>query len=400
MFVPEDVLSSIEFQMSLLMFVALAGYLLAWSINQSAVVGIIIAGVIVGPSWLGLVTYTGFVESLAHLGAVILLFTIGLEFELKEITQPRYFVIAVAGIIVPWLLGYWLASGFGFSFQASVFIGTAMTATSIAITANVLEEMGKLQTKAARAIMGAAIIDDVLALLALTVSEQLVGGSIAPLAIIGSLGKAAAFLFIGAVPVRMLLRRFMVWFDDTRIARKFPQSIFIFAMMVAFLYSIGAQWSGLSPVIGSFLAGVAFTSMELKQGAMFHHGAEHLKIIFASVFFISLGVLLDFHALDLHILWFILALTAVSAFAKIAGCGAPTLLFKYSLRDAATVGVGMMPRGEVAMIVALIGLSHGWIGQDIYGALVMVALLTTIIPPLVLRNWLFRTRKSAAGEAA
>ena len=150
---PEHVLASVEFQMSLLMAVALAGYLLAYSINQSAVVGIILAGVIVGPSLLGWVTYTDFVNSLAHLGAVVLLFTIGLEFELKDITKPVYLLIAIAGIIIPWGAGYLLAVGFDFDFNSAVFIGTAATATSIAITANVLEEMGKLQTSAARAIM-------------------------------------------------------------------------------------------------------------------------------------------------------------------------------------------------------------------------------------------------------
>ena len=397
---PEHLLTSPEFQMSLLMFVALAGYLLAWSINQSAVVGIIIAGVIVGPSWLGLVTYTDFVESLAHLGAVVLLFTIGLEFELREITRPRYFVIALAGIIVPWIVGYFVADLFGFDYDAAVFIGTAMTATSIAITANVLEEMGKLRTSAAQAIMGAAIIDDVLALLALTASQQFVGGSMDTLALLGSLGKAAAFLFLGAVPVRMLLRKFMGWFDDTRVARKFPQSIFIFAMMVAFFYSLAAEFAGLSAVVGSFLAGVAFASMELKQGAIFHRGSEHLRIIFASIFFISLGVLLDFHALDLRILWFILALTVASAFSKIVGCGAPALLFRYKPRDAMSIGVGMMPRGEVAMIVALIGLTNNLIDQAVYGALVTVSLLTTVIPPLLLRNWLFKEKKAEAEETA
>ncbi|MBN1177429.1 MAG: cation:proton antiporter [Dehalococcoidales bacterium] len=390
---PENILTSVEFQMSLLMFVALAGYLLAYGINQSAVVGIIIAGVIVGPSLLGFVTYTDFVSSLAHLGAVVLLFTIGLEFELKDITKPRYLVIALAGIVIPWVGGYFLAEAFGFSFTASIFIGTASTATSIAITANVLEEMGKLDTSAARAIMGAAIIDDILALLALTVSEQLVTGSLESLTILVGLGKAVAFLVIGAIPVRILLRRVMLWFDDTRVARKFPQSIFIFAMMIAFLYSIGAEAAGLSPVVGSFLAGVAFASMELKQGAIFHRGSEHLKIIFASIFFISLGVLLDVHVIDGHILVFILALTAVAAATKIIGCGLPARLFGNKLRDSAIIGVGMMPRGEVAMIVALIGLSKGWIQQDTYAALVTMSLLTTIIPPLLLRNWLYKKDK-------
>jgi Kef-type K+ transport system membrane component KefB len=389
----ENILTSVEFQMSLLMFVALAGYLLAYGINQSAVVGIIIAGVIVGPSLLGLVTYTDFVSSLAHLGAVVLLFTIGLEFELKDITKFAYLVIAFAGIVLPWGAGFLLAEAFSFDFNSSMFIGTAATATSIAITANVLAEMGKLQTKAARAIMGAAIIDDILALLALTISEQLVAGSLQSLTILANLGKALAFLVIGAFPVRILLRRVMLWFDDTRVARKFPQSIFIFAMMIAFLYSIGAEAAGLSAVVGSFLAGVAFASMELKQGAIFHRGSEHLKIIFASIFFISLGVLLDTHAIDGRIIIFILALTAVAAATKIIGCGLPARLFGYNTRDSAIIGVGMMPRGEVAMIVALIGLSKGWIQQDTYAALVTMSLLTTIIPPLLLRNWLFKTSK-------
>ena len=389
----EDILNSAEFQMSLLMFVALAGYLLAYGINQSAVVGIIIAGVIVGPSLLGYVTYTDFVSSLAHLGAVVLLFTIGLEFELKDITKPRYLVIALAGILVPWAGGYFLAEAFGFDFNSSIFIGTAATATSIAITANVLEEMGKLQTAAARAIMGAAIIDDILALLALTVSEQLVSGSLQSLEILAGMGKAVAFLVIGAIPVRILLRRVMLWFDDTRVARKFPQSIFIFAMMIAFLYSIGAEAAGLSPVVGSFLAGVAFASMELKQGAIFRRGSEHLKIIFASIFFISLGVLLDVHVINGRIIIFILALTVVAAATKIIGCGLPARLFGYNIKDSAIIGIGMMPRGEVAMIVALIGLSKEWIQQDTYAALVTMSLLTTIIPPLVLRNWLFKSRK-------
>ena len=387
-----NVFTSAEFQMSLLMFVALAGYLLAYFINQSAVVGIIIVGVVVGPSLLGFVTYTDFVSSLAHLGAVVLLFTIGLEFELKDITKFRYLIIALAGILVPWVCGYFLALAFGFDRNSSIFIGTAVTATSIAITANVLEEMGKLQTVAAQAIMGAAIIDDILALLALTVSEQLVTGSLQSLTILVNLGKAVAFLIVGAFPVRLLLRRTMLWFDDTRVAKKFPQSIFIFAIMTAFLYSIGAEAAGLSAVVGSFLAGVAFASMELKQGAIFRRGAEHLKIIFASIFFISLGVLLDIHAINGHVIVFILALTGVAATSKIIGCGLPARLFGYRIKDSAIIGIGMMPRGEVAMIVALIGLSKKWIEQDVYVALVMMSLLTTIIPPLLLRNWLYKSR--------
>jgi Kef-type K+ transport system membrane component KefB len=393
-----ELLGSTEFQMSLLLSVALAGYLIAYGFNQSAVVGIIIVGIVVGPSLLGLVTYTDFVASLARLGAVVLLFTIGLEFEFREITQLRYGVIALVGIIVPWLAGFFLASAFHFDFNSAVFIGTAGTATSIAITANVLDEMGKLKTRAARAIMGAAIIDDVLALLALTVSEQLVTGSLNGVEILIGLGKAAGFLAVVVFPLRFLLRRVMIWFDGTNVAQKFPETIFIFAMIVAFLYAIGAEAAGLSAVVGSFLAGVSFASIELRQGKVFHEGADYLKIIFASIFFVSLGVLLDIHVIGWSLVVFILALTAVAAASKIIGCGVPALFYRYKVREASIIGVGMMPRGEVAMIVALIGLSRGWIQQETYAALVLMALLTTIIPPLILRNWLFEKQPAQTPE--
>lgn len=157
--------------MSFLLFVALAGYILASRVNQSVVIGEILLGVLAGPSVLGIVTYIDFVSSIAHLGAIILLFVVGLEFRFEDIAKPRYALIAVCGVIVPWLMGYATASLFGFGFGGSVFVGTALTATSIAITANVLKEMGALHTDAARAIIGAAVVDDVLSLLVLSVGN-------------------------------------------------------------------------------------------------------------------------------------------------------------------------------------------------------------------------------------
>src|SRR3989338_1162438 len=190
----EGILSSIEFQMSLLLFVALGGYLLAARINQSSVIGEILVGLIIGPSLLGIITYTDFVASIAHLGAVILLFVVGLELRLREIFNFKYSVIALVGVIVPWIGGYFIATAFGYSFGSAIFVGTALTATSIAITANVLKEMGKLQTDAAKAIIGAAVIDDVLSLLALSVSEQIVSGAFSLASTFGIFAIAAAFL--------------------------------------------------------------------------------------------------------------------------------------------------------------------------------------------------------------
>ena len=394
----EGILASIEFQMSLLMFVALAGYLIAYRINQSAVVGVILAGIIVGPSLLGLVTYTDFVSSLGHLGAVVLLFTIGLHFNIKEITNIKYLSIALFGIIVPWIAGFYLAGAFGFSFGAAIFVGTALTATSIAITANVLKEMGKLQTETAKTIIGAAIIDDVLSLLVLSISGGIVSGEVSLPLILVTIVKAIGFLVIGVFLGSVVVSRIMVRLDQTRFCEKYPEAIFIFAIMVAFLYSLVAELVGLSAIIGSFLAGVALTRVRLKNEETFREGAEHLQIIFASIFFISLGILLDFHIITLDLLWFVLVLTIVALLTKFIGCAVPAKLQGMNIRDSLIIGVGMVPRGEVAMIVALIGLNQQLITQNTYAALVLMSLLTTIIPPIILRNWLFKEKSRKKKE--
>jgi len=378
--------------MSILLFVALAGYLLAYRINQSAVVGIILAGILVGPSLLGWVTYTDFVSSLASLGAIVLLFTIGLEFEVKEIAKVKYFIIALLGVIVPWVGGFFLSRAFNYDFKASVFIGTALTATSIAVTANVLKEMGKLGSDSAKAIIGAAVVDDILALLVLSLSESLVSSSVQIGPILLTALKAIAFVAVGILVGKTLLVRLLTSFDGSKLAEKYPQSIFIFAMMVAFLYSIAAELVGLSAIVGAFLAGASFAGVHLKRAAIFKEGAEHLQIIFAAIFFISLGVIMDLHAVTVSLLIFVAALTAVAMLTKVVGCGGAARMLSMKTRESLIVGVGMIPRGEVAMIVALIGLNQGLIPQSTYSALILMSLLSTVIPPIILRNWLFKKR--------
>jgi Kef-type K+ transport system membrane component KefB len=374
----QDLLASPAFQMSVLLFVALGGYLIAYRINQSAVVGIILAGILVGPSLLGLVTYTDFVSSLATLGAIVLLFTIGLEFEVKEIAKLKYFIIALLGVIVPWAGGYFLSKAFGYDFKAAVFIGTALTATSIAVTANVLREMGKLQTDAAKAIIGAAVVDDILALLALSLAESLVSGSIKLLPILLITAKAIGFIAIGIFVVKTPLNKMLSGLDKSKLAAKYPESIFIFAMMVAFLYSITAELVGLSAIVGAFLAGASFDAAHLKRAAIFKEGAEHLQIIFASIFFISLGVLMDLRVVTASLLVFVFALTVVAILTKVIGCGGAAKILGLDIRNSFIVGVGMVPQ---------------LITQSTYSALILMALLTTVIPPIILRNWLFKERR-------
>ena len=397
-----EIVHLVEFQMTLLLFVALAGYLLASRINQSAVIGQILVGLLVGPSVLGLITYTDFVSGLAHLGAVFLLFVVGMEFKLEDIAKPRYLLIAAAGVVVPWAIGYGTAALFGFPFGAALFVGTALTATSIAITANVLKEMGKLKTEAARAIIGAAVIDDVLGLLALAVSNGVVGGSLSILSISMVVGKALGFLVVGAVVGHFGIRRLLVAIDRSAFTRRAPEVTFLFAAMVAFLYGVAAEVLGLSAIVGAFIAGTSLGGISFRHGSDIHRGSEPITAIFASIFFVSLGILSDVRALDARVALFLLVITLAAVASKVLGCGGTAILTGSSLKDAAIIGFGMAPRGEVAMIIALIGLDRGLIGQDIYVSIILMSLVTTILTPILLRGWLYREstrpRTSAAGR--
>jgi Kef-type K+ transport system membrane component KefB len=386
----DNLFTSPEFQMSLLLFVALGGYLIASRINQSAVIGLILVGLVVGPSFLGLITYTDFIRSLAHLGAVVLLFVIGLEFNLKDILSVRNGVIAMVGVIIPWIGGYWLSLLFGYGIPSAIFIGTALTATSIAITANVLKELGKLQTDAAKAIIGAAVIDDVLSLLVLAISSDVVSGTFSVGGIVIVALKAVAFIVVAGAFGLLAVSRFLERLDTTAFVERYPEFIFIFAMMMAFLYAMLAEAVGLSAIVGAFIAGVSFERVQLNRSRSLKEGADYLRIIFAAIFFVSLGILADFHALTPEIVVFLIVLTLVAIITKVIGCGIPARLAGLCTKDALIVGFGMAPRGEVAMIVALIGLDAGIIGQGVYVTLVLMSLLTTLITPVIYRNWFYR----------
>jgi Kef-type K+ transport system membrane component KefB len=190
------------------------------------------------------------------------------------------------------------------------------------------------------------------------------------------------------------ITRLMNIIQGTRFYRIFPETMFIFAIMVAFLYAMFANLVGLSAIIGSFIAGIVIGESKVDEARTFREGSKYLEIIFASIFFISLGILMDFHQLNWNIGWFIAALSIVAILSKLIGCGLPYLTVEKNIRSALGAGVGMIPRGEVAMIVALIGLNQNLITQDVYTSLVLMSLITTIVAPVMLRNLVFRKKYS------
>ena len=265
-----------------------------------------------------------------------------------------------------------------------------MTATSIAITANVLKEMGKLQTDAAKAIIGAAVIDDVLSLLALSMSEQLVTGTLSIASISVIMLKGIGFLVVGTFVGYRVFAPAISKLDKIKLAKMYPEFAFIFAMAIAFFYGMTAELLGLSAIIGAFIAGISLGSIVLEHSKDYQEGAEYLHIIFSSIFFISLGVLADFRQFSTGLLLFLLVLTLAAVISKVVGCSIAARIQGMDLKNSLVVGFGMSPRGEMAMVVGLIGLKSGIIEQEIYVTLVFMSILTTIITPIVLRNWLYK----------
>ena len=383
---------SIELQMSLLLAVALAGHLLSSLVRQPAVVGQILAGLIVGPSVFGWITYTSFVANIAHLGAIVLLFVVGLEFRARELAAVRPFLIAVAGVIVPWLTGYLLARWFGFETSRALLIGVALSATSIAITADTLRELGRLQSPEARLIIGAAVIDDVLALLALSLADQLASGGLEPTMIVLMAVKAVTFVAVGAWLGQRLLRRLCEKIDGSQLSDRSPEFVFVLGLLTAFVYALVAEHLGLSAIVGAFVAGVVFEGIRVTKSRSVHIGAEYVRAAFGAVFFVSLGVLADLRSLDTYTLIFAVALTLVAFLSKFVGCGLTARMTGLGSKDSMVIGIGMAPRGEVAMVIALLALNQGIIEQPTYVALVLMSLFTTLLVPLLLRNWLYRSQ--------
>ncbi|NCN65486.1 MAG: cation:proton antiporter [Candidatus Altiarchaeum hamiconexum] len=378
---------SLTLQISIILFFSLLGYIIAMRINQSAVIGVILIGIIVGPSVFGWVQYTEFVEALAHLGAIVLLFAIGFEFKLKEVYTKESTLIAIGGVAVSWILGYLLAMYvFHYDSPTSILIGTILVATSIAITAMVLLELGKLQTKTARTIMGAAVVDDVIGLILLSISVQMIHGAPDTLEIAIMAFKAIAFIVIGLFAAEYI-RKFFMWVDGGRMAKKFPDFLFILAMTVAFGYSFAAELIGLSAIVGAFLAGSSLSGIQPNNSKDLKEGAEYIYIIFASIFFISLGILVDFHQVTQNAILFSVALIIVAVISKMIGCYLPARLLKESHKDSVIIGVGMIPRGEVGMIIGMIGLTAGVFTQDIYTAVIVMCIVTILIVPPMLKKF-------------
>lgn len=349
-------------------------------LRQPAVVGEILAGVIIGPSVLGLVAPSDFVSMIAEIGVIFLLFSVGLATKPSSIFQvgKTAMLVAVLGVILPFFGGWLLMRIWGSSNISALFVGTALVATSVGITARVLAALEMLNTSVARVILAAAVIDDILGLLVLSVVSSTSTGSIN----CWELG-ITALLAIGFIAFVALIGARVV----TRVAPgitnlRISESLFIAGLVLCLGLAVAVSFIGIAAIIGAFLAGMAL--------AQASEGDERLRAqtngvveFLVPFFLVNIGMQLQLSVFrDWSLVWLALAVTMVALVTKLIGCGAGA--WSLGLKRAAQVGVGMMPRGEVGIVVAQIGLSLGVIDARLYAVVLFMAVSTTLLAPPLL----------------
>ena len=362
-------------------------------IGQPAIVGEILAGVVIGPSVLGIVSPGETLEVFAELGVVFLLFWVGLETRLSDLREVGGVAtrVGVLGMAIPLVAGFAAAEAFGAETKTSLFVGASLVATSVGITSAVLIDLGALKSLAARTILGAAVIDDILAMVLLAVAVGIAEGN--------GLDVTSVLLVI-ALAVGFVV---FVGFGGTRIAARWPDIFHAprFAespLMPAVILCLGlAAFSaeiGLAAIIGAFLAGMIVA--ETRDRGDFEQEVAPLYAFFPPFFFVFIGLQVDLGSLaDLEVLGALAGVTLLALVTKFAGAwlGARSL----GARNALAVGVGMVPRGEVGIIVAGIGATAGVISGSLFTVIVGMSILTTLVAPPLLKRVLGRSDDT--GEA-
>ena len=390
----ESIFIHVIISLALLLFTAKIFAELFHRVKLPIVLGELLAGIVIGPYALGglplfngepLVILDETIKNIGELAAIVILFVAGLEITPREFLRggASSFTIGALGVIVPFFVGYFVFSLYGLEALETLLIATALTATSIAISIQVLSSIGKMQTKEARLILGAAIVDDILAIAILSVVLTMVQtGNTTPdimeitFLILKILGLFVALLVGSILIVPRILHREKLWKSQGSI-EGITTAIFFGGAGIAALV-------GLSPIVGAFAIGMAVASTRLiKQVEEYVH---KLQIIFAPLFFAIIGAQVDLRGINLDVLLIAGILVFIAIVTKLLGCGLPSIIFLKDKSKAMKVGIGMISRGEVGLIVAGIGATSGVLSGDVYTAIIVMVAVTTIITPIWLKK--------------
>ena len=350
-------------------------------LKQPAVVGEILAGIVVGPSLLRLVSPSDLMSALAEIGVIFLLFTVGLETRPSDIFKVGRTATAVAvlGVIFPFIGGWALLSLWpGYSSIEAVFLGAAMVATSVGITARVLSSLGLISADASRVILAAAVIDDVIGLLVLAVVSSMASGHI-DYVHVGLIALfAISFTVITAVFGSHAVKRVKHPVNKMKIRH----SLLIFSLLLCFGLAVVANLIGIAGIVGAFLAGVALS--EATDGTELHSQSQTLTEFLAPFFLVNIGMKLNLSVFTSPSIVIISVIVVILASVlKLIGCGLAA--FRMGRRRALQVGVGMIPRGEVGIVVAQLGLAMAAVGDAVYAMVLAMAVATTLISPIFIK---------------
>lgn len=361
--------------------------IVARKLRAPQVVGMIVAGLLIGPSFLGLVQQTDFLSSMAEIGVVLLMFSAGLETDLKDLlkTGPKACLIACAGVFIPLVAGclYYLIF-YGFApigstkFLSAVFIGTIMTATSVSITVQTLKELGKINTTLGTTIVSAAIIDDVIGIIVLTVVMGFKGGN----ANIGMMLLKIILFFAFSIVVGYFLYRLFKLMEERW---DHTQRIPIFGLTLCFLMAwLAEDVFGIADITGAYVAGIILCSTQ-NSGYIDRKMNISSYMFFGPVFFASIGLKTNISRIDGSVLLFSLGFILVALLGKIIGCGLAGRICGFKGKDNLKIGVGMMTRGEVALIVAQKGLAAGLVDSIYFASVILLIIVSSIMTPILLK---------------
>ena len=361
--------------------------LISERVHMPQVVGALLAGVVLGPSVLGLVEETDFLLKTSEIGVILLMFMAGLDTDLEELkkTGLASFVIALIGVVVPLIAGtglylvFFPDMGEPLHMLKALFIGVVLTATSVSITVETLREMGRLKGKVGTAILGAAIIDDIMGIIVLTLVSAMTDPTVQPIAV---LGRIAAFFILVVIVGFVMYRLFRAitneWSNHRRIA--------IYALSFCLILSFVAEhYFGIADITGAYFAGLILCNL-LEAREYINKKVNILAYMFFSpVFFASMGIKTELDGMTGSLLIFSFALLAVAIITKIVGCGLGAKLMGFNWSDSLSIGLGMVSRGEVALIVAQKGAQVGLIDSSLFPPIVLVVIVTTLITPILLK---------------
>lgn len=367
-------------------------------IKLPQVVGALIAGVIMGPACLGWIHNTEMLSCLSEIGVIVLMFAAGLETDINELkrTGKASFLIALIGVIVPMLGGAAAAYFFNDSVDGNkmlqnIFIGIILTATSVSITVETLKEMGKLSTPAGNAILGAAIIDDILGIIALTMVISMADSSVSIGMVLLKILGFFVFTFVAAVGYHYAFKK---WTDNNPVKlRRYVVISFAFCLVLAYC---AEEFFGVADITGAFFAGLAISGTK-KADYVTKRFDTLSYLLLSPIFFASIGLKVVLPKMNLEIVLFTVIICLVAVLTKVIGCGLGAKICKYSNKEALQIGVGMISRGEVALIVANKGEAVGLMSDKFFAPIVIMVVLTTIITPVLLKV-VFKD-KNDAGKA-